>query len=648
MTTEPREAIERFRPMDDSDLRGILARIGKARVAVLGDYCLDVYWFIETARREPSLETGLLTWPVRDHTYALGGAGNVVSNVRALGCRQVYALGVVGDDPWGRELVHLLNDLEVNTDDMLVQCEEWATLAYTKPHMDREESNRFDFGNFNRLARSTGQALLDRLRRRLASVDVVIVNQQVPEGVQTEAFRAGLGALMRDAPDTVFLVDSRHFSESYVGAWLKINDHEAARLCGVTRDASALVLREEAGRAASELYTRFGKPVVVTRGDRGMVVHDDRGLCEIPGIQVMGSVDTVGAGDTVVAGIGCALSAGCDAPTAAMVGNMAAVVTIQKLRQTGTASPGEVMEVGREQNYVYRPELAEDPRRAHMVEGTEFEQVVPLPQALDIRHAIFDHDGTVSTLREGWERVMEPMMVKAVLGEQYASADESLYHRVVARVRDFIDKSTGVQTLVQMQGLEDMVREVGVVADGDVLDAEGYKKVYNDALMRMVRARLLKLDRGELAVDDFVIKNAVAFLKRLHKAGVRLYLASGTDQEDVLAEARGLGYADLFTGGIYGSVGDIARDAKRVVLERIMGDIGKNAVKQVVTFGDGPVEIRETHRRGGISVGLATDEIRRFGLNQSKRSRLIRAGADLIVPDFSQLQALLRHLGLEE
>jgi hypothetical protein len=67
----------------------------------------------------------------------------------------------------------------------------------------------------------------------------------------------------------------------------------------------------------------------------------------------------------------------------------------------------------------------------------------------------------------------------------------------------------------------------------------------------------------------------------------------------------------------------------------------------MVAFGDGPVEIRESRKRGGLAVGIASDEVRRFGLNLSKRRRLIRAGADLVVPDFSQWQALLPMLGIE-
>ena len=135
-------------------------------------------------------------------------------------------------------------------------------------------------------------------------------------------------------------------------------------------------------------------------------------------------------------------------------------------------------------------------------------------------------------------------------------------------------------------------------------------------------------------------------MHRLRAAGVKLYLASGTDEQDVIAEAQALGYAGLFEGRIYGAVGDVTVEAKRMVLDRILQDIGGANATQVVALGDGPVEIRETRKRGGLTVGIASDELRRYGLNPSKRSRLIRAGADIIVPDFSQLEALCNRLGV--
>ena len=164
-------------------------------------------------------------------------------------------------------------------------------------------------------------------------------------------------------------------------------------------------------------------------------------------------------------------------------------------------------------------------------------------------------------------------------------------------------------------------------------------------LIALVNRRLAKLDTGELQISDFTLKGAVPFLRALKHAGVRLYLASGTDESDVKREAECLGYADVFDGGIYGSIGEIARDAKKAVIERIMQEVN-GAFEQLITFGDGPVEIRETKRHGAFAVGIASDELRRFGLSLDKRSRLIRAGADALVPDFSQWQHLWRVLRL--
>jgi phosphoglycolate phosphatase-like HAD superfamily hydrolase len=298
-------------------------------------------------------------------------------------------------------------------------------------------------------------------------------------------------------------------------------------------------------------------------------------------------------------------------------------------------------------DYVYRPELADDPRQARMAEGSDIEIVsTPPPAGARFTHAIFDHDGTLSTLRQGWEQIMEPMMIRAILGDRFQAADETLYQKVVRRTREFIDKTTGVQTISQMEGLAEMVREFGCVPAERIRDPAGYKAIYNAELMKLVRERIARLQRGELAVEDYTLKNAPALLRALAGAGLKLFLASGTDVQDVAAEAAALGYADLFAGRIYGADNRTPVEAKKRVLERILNDIGPEQAGRLVTFGDGPVEIRATHKRGGYCVGVASDEIRRFGLNREKRARLIRAGADAIVADYSQLNALLAFLGV--
>jgi phosphoglycolate phosphatase-like HAD superfamily hydrolase len=242
--------------------------------------------------------------------------------------------------------------------------------------------------------------------------------------------------------------------------------------------------------------------------------------------------------------------------------------------------------------------------------------------------------------------IMAPMMIKAILGAKYLSSDESLYLKVQKRVDEFIDKTTGIQTLAQMKGLIDLIREFCCVDKENILDEFGYKQIYNDELLKMVSEREGKLRRGELSIDDLTIKGSVSFLQKLFDAGIKLYLVSGTDIEDVKKEADLLGYAHLFDGRIYGAVGDITKEAKKIVLDRILDSLGESLSGRVATFGDGPVEIRETHKRSGITIGVASNELKRFGLNEKKRTRLVKAGADIVVPDFSQYQIMLSLLNI--
>ncbi len=634
--------------MTRDELDSLLADIGKVRAGVLGDFCLDAYWALDPGLSEVSIETGLATRAVRRQRYSLGGAGNVVANLVALGVARVSAFAVRGTDPFGREMVRILESLGVDTRGVLVQEEGWETPVYVKPIEGDREQNRIDFGNANALSPATAARLLGMVRAALADLGLLVVNQQLAHGIHTEGFRGGLSELLRrrGARGPAAIVDSRAWSDQYDGAMRKVNDREALRLRGGAWEGDDPVPREEVAAAAEDLFARWGCPVFITRGPRGILARDAQGVVEVPGLLILGRIDTVGAGDSALAGIAAALAAGRGCRHAAELGNFAAGVTVQKLFTTGTASPDEVRAIAADPDFVHEPELAADPRRARMHGDTDIEVVTSLPSRRRITHAIFDNDGTISTLREGWERIMEPMMIRAILGPGWRQAGQDLHDRVRARVRDYIDATTGVQTLVQMEGLVQMVREFGVVPAAEVKDAAGYKAVYNGELLAMVRARLARLPRGELSVADYTLKGSLEVLGGLRAAGVRLYLASGTDQEDAASEAAALGFAGLFDGGIRGSVGDVRVEAKKVVIDSILADIGAGGAHGIVVFGDGPVEIRETKKRGGYAVGVASDEPRRYGMNPAKRARLIRAGADLVVPDFAQWRSLLALFGV--
>jgi len=625
-------------------LADLLARLRGVRLAVVGDYCLDAYLLLDQSRAEISIETGLETRAVRKQRYTPGGAGNVAANCAALGVAAVHAFGVVGADLYGVEMRKALEARGVATEGLLVQEKDWTTHVYTKIIQGDAELSRVDFGNFNRLAPETGAALLQRLEAALPDLDCVIINQQVGWGIHTEEFRRGLVDLVARHPAKTFVTDSRSCNEKFAGTLRKLNDREAAAICGREVPADGAVSADVARVAGTELYRRWGKPVILTRGAHGCLVVDREGAQEVPGILILSRVDTVGAGDSLLAGFAAALAAGEPPAAAAQLGNYAAAVTVTKLNVTGTATPEEVLAVGTDPDFLYRPELAREPLRARYAPRSDVEVVDFGRPPARLTHAIFDHDGTISTLRHGWEQIMEPMMIRSVLGEALHTCEQSRLDAVRDSVRWYIDRTTGVQTLAQMRGLIDLVRDFGFVPAERILDEHGYKELYNREILDTVRHRLDRLARGELGVADFTMKGAVAFLRALADRGVKLYLASGTDQRDVEVEAEALGYARLFEGRVFGAAGDLSQEPKRQVLARILEEIA--AAGAVVTFGDGPVELRETAKRGGLAVGVAGDEVQRWGWNMRKRQRLIEAGAALLVPDFAQGASLLRLLGL--
>ncbi|NSW94385.1 MAG: HAD family hydrolase [Bacteroidales bacterium] len=627
--------------MNFEKLQELIERIRSVSIAVVGDFCLDAYWFIDKSGSEISVETGKETKPVREYKYSLGGAGNVANNLTAMGVADVRAFGVIGTDPFGETMKNLMKSAGINTQNILVQENNWSTHVYIKPYSGEEEENRIDFGNFNVLSDDVSDTLLKNLRDTAGSLDLVIINQQVLSGIHSSRFRKGLVEIINTFPEKIFIADSRNYSDDYTGAYRKMNEAEAVRLSGNINDREISVDEGEFREALLSLYRRYGKPVFATRGEKGSVIADQDGLTDIPGLMIIARTDTVGAGDSYLAGVAAALAAGYTLKESAETGTIVAGVTIQKLFQTGTASPEEILKTGKDPDFIYNSCLAENVRHAEYHENTQIEIINRWQKKPEIKHAIFDHDGTVSVLREGWEKIMAPMMVKAILGESINRVPDDIYKKVSDRVSDLIDKTTGIRTLMQMRELISLVREFGFVDESEISDEYGYKEIYNKEILALVNSRMQRTLAGELDKDDFKIKNAGPFLKELRKAGITLYLTSGTDTEDVIREAEFLGYAGLFNGGIYGASHDINNEAKKEVLKKIIALIGPSHMNQVVTFGDGPVEIRETKKAGGLTVGVATDEVRRFGLNEKKRTRLIKAGADIIIPDFTQMNCLL-------
>jgi phosphoglycolate phosphatase-like HAD superfamily hydrolase len=251
-----------------------------------------------------------------------------------------------------------------------------------------------------------------------------------------------------------------------------------------------------------------------------------------------------------------------------------------------------------------------------------------------VRHALFDFDGTLSLLREGWPGVMIPLMVECLRAAPRSEPAGELE----ALVRELVEQSTGRQTIFQMIWLAEAVSARG----GRALEPLDYKQEYLRRLNAHIAGRLRRVESGAAEPAEFLVAGAREILEALRARGVTLYCASGTDQPDVRREAGLLGLAGFFEGRIWGAVEDPAALAAGQLVEGkkkvVAGIIAGNRLKgpELLVVGDGFVEIEEGKAAGGLAVGVATDESGRGGIDERKRRRLLAAGADLIVPDFRE------------
>lgn len=248
-----------------------------------------------------------------------------------------------------------------------------------------------------------------------------------------------------------------------------------------------------------------------------------------------------------------------------------------------------------------------------------------------IRRALFDFDGTLSVLREGWETVMAPVMIESICGETPVTP------AIAAEVHDYIEQSTGILTILQMEWLAAAVRRHGLA--GQPLSAAAYKARYLERLMVRVQQRIQEVESGARLPDECMLSGSRRFLEGLRRRGVQLYLISGTDHPDVQREAGVLGLAHFFAGGIYGALDEREAHSKDRIIQRILSEHNLFG-EQLLVVGDGPVEIREARAHGAIALGVASDEVQRAGWNEHKIPRLVNAGADLLIPDFSQPDTL--------
>lgn len=252
------------------------------------------------------------------------------------------------------------------------------------------------------------------------------------------------------------------------------------------------------------------------------------------------------------------------------------------------------------------------------------------------RHVLFDFDGTLSLIREGWPDIMIPMMVELL---EETGTDES--REVLAQtVRQFVMELNGKQTIYQMIRLAEEIAARG----GSPLDPLAYKAEYHSRLMARIESRREALRTGNVPAENMLVPGSLSLLEELESRGLWLYLASGTDENYVKEEVKLLGLDRYFGGRVYGAQSDYRSFSKAQVIERILKE---NAVEgsSLLGFGDGYVEIQNVREVGGTAVAVASDERNKSGRPDAwKRDRLIAAGANIVIPDYQESNRLLAYL----
>jgi phosphoglycolate phosphatase len=268
------------------------------------------------------------------------------------------------------------------------------------------------------------------------------------------------------------------------------------------------------------------------------------------------------------------------------------------------------------------------------VKATEnaIEHVRPGASAAGAKVALFDFDGTISTIRAGWIDVMAPMMVEILAGLKTGESEAQLD----TIVREMIWRTTGKETIYQMMDFAEQVR----IRGGAPLDPLAYKKMYLDRLWLKIESRIADLKAGRAAPEAYMVPGARALLQTLKERGLKMYLASGTDEIYMREEARLLGVTQFFDGGVYGAQDDLKAFSKKILIHRIISNTGVRG-QEILGFGDGYVEIEEVKLVGGTAVGVATQEPACTHVDEWKRQRLIGVGADYIVPNFLSHRQLI-------
>jgi len=325
----------------------LASRYAGLRLVVVGDFCLDRYLEIDSARGETSIETGLPVHNVVAMRSQPGAAGTVLANLVALGIGTIHAVGFCGDDGEGYELRRALAAAPGVRLDHFLTTPLRRTFTYCKPLIctpgqTPRELERLDSKNWTPTPVEVSGRLAQALTTLAGEVDGIIVMEQTDlsgTGVIAGPVITALRTIASARPTLPMLADSRRGLGDYPPLSFKMNAAELAALDGINGTPDLSVVRAATARLAN--HNR--RPAFVTLAERGVVVATADGTVDhLPALPLRGPIDVVGAGDSVSANLLAALAAGATPREAGAVAMAASSHVIHQLATTGTANVAQI------------------------------------------------------------------------------------------------------------------------------------------------------------------------------------------------------------------------------------------------------------------------------------------------------------------
>jgi len=310
-----------------------ISKFSGCNVLVIGDLIIDEYIWGEVERISPEAPVQIVS--VKSEGYTLGGAGNVVNNLRSLGAG-VAVMGVVGRGSHGDRILKKFADLGVDTGGVIREKDR-PTTRKTRVIAASQQVLRIDHETRRDISAQTFRKLSAGLKTGIASADIILVSDY-GKGVVTTALFARIIEIARDL-DKMTVADPKGLLfDKYNGAGLLTpNLKEAALAAGIEMITPAT----PAAVGERLLRTLKVENLLITCGKDGMVLFE-KGR---PPFQIRAEArqvyDVSGAGDTVLAVLGLALAAGASLKEAAAVANTAAGIVVGKVG-TATVSPEEL------------------------------------------------------------------------------------------------------------------------------------------------------------------------------------------------------------------------------------------------------------------------------------------------------------------